>query len=358
MFEISRANRSGETLKHIAIPATLLLLLITASSALMAGAVSISITDIVLHFFSPVLNNDKTDATASNINFISAVLFDIRLPRVVLSIAVGAALGISGAAMQALFRNPLADPGLIGVAGGGALGAVIVIVLGNAWFANFTQTVGLYALPLGAMLGCLSVCAIIYKLSNQQGQFTIITLLLAGIAVNAIVGSMIGMLTLISDDSELRELTFWTMGNLGGNHWSLTLPVLICIIISLFGLSRLAKPLNLYLLGEAQAQHLGIAVSSLKKQVFFFTALAVGAAVSISGMIGFIGFVVPHLVRILIGPDHRFLFPVSMLLGASLLTLADIIARVAIIPAELPIGIVTSAIGGPFFLAVLYQQTK
>jgi iron complex transport system permease protein len=356
MFEISRANRSGETLKHIAIPATLLLLLITASLALMAGAVSISITDIVLHFFSPVLNNDKTDATASNINFISAVLFDIRLPRVVLSIAVGAALGISGAAMQALFRNPLADPGLIGVAGGGALGAVIV--LGNAWFANFTQTVGLYALPLGAMLGCLSVCAIIYKLSNQQGQFTIITLLLAGIAVNAIVGSMIGMLTLISDDSELRELTFWTMGNLGVNHWSLTLPVLICIIISLFGLSRLAKPLNLYLLGEAQAQHLGIAVSSLKKQVFFFTALAVGAAVSISGMIGFIGFVVPHLVRILIGPDHRFLFPVSMLLGASLLTLADIIARVAIIPAELPIGIVTSAIGGPFFLAVLYQQTK
>jgi iron complex transport system permease protein len=307
MFEISRANRSGETLKHIAIPATLLLLLITASLALMAGAVSISITDIVLHFFSPVLNNDKTDATASNINFISAVLFDIRLPRVVLSIAVGAALGISGAAMQALFRNPLADPGLIGVAGGGALGAVIV--LGNAWFANFTQTVGLYALPLGAMLGCLSVCAIIYKLSNQQGQFTIITLLLAGIAVNAIVGSMIGMLTLISDDSELRELTFWTMGNLGGNHWSLTLPVLICIIISLFGLSRLAKPLNLYLLGEAQAQHLGIAVSSLKKQVFFFTALAVGAAVSISGMIGFIGFVVPHLVRILIGQTTVFYFP-------------------------------------------------
>ncbi len=316
----------------------------------MAGAISIPLSDItssIFHFFS-----------VADPSFTTTVLLEIRLPRIVLSIAVGAALGICGAAMQALFRNPLADPGLIGVAGGGALGAVVVIVLGNSLFSNFTQTIGLYALPLGAMIGCLGVCTVIYKLSNRQGQFTIITLLLAGIAVNAIVGSIIGLLTLISDDSELRELTFWTMGNLGGNHWALTLPVLICIAISLVGLYRLAKPLNLYLLGEAQAQHLGIAVAKLKKQVFFFTALSVGAAVSISGMIGFIGFVVPHLVRILIGPDHRLLFPVSMLLGASLLTLADIIARTAIIPAELPIGLVTSALGGPFFLAVLYKQSN
>ncbi|MGH1440689.1 MAG: FecCD family ABC transporter permease [Cellvibrionaceae bacterium] len=349
MFEASLAHNNGGKLKRIAIPAGLIALAFTALLALMAGAVPISIPEVLLS----ALSDD-----ANNTHFTTAVLLDIRLPRVILSIAVGAALGICGAAMQALFRNPLADPGLIGVAGGGALGAVIVIVLGNAWMSGFTQSVGLYALPIGAMLGCLGVCAIIYKLSNRQGQFTIITLLLAGIAVNAIVGSLIGMLTLISDDSELRELTFWTMGNLGGNHWALTLPVLFCILFSLVGLSRLAKPLNLYLLGEAQAQHLGIAVSSLKKQVFFFTALAVGAAVSISGMIGFIGFVVPHLVRIIIGPDHRFLFPMSMLLGASLLTLADIIARIAIIPAELPIGLVTSALGGPFFLIVLYKQTN
>ncbi len=336
--------------QRLAIPLTITLMLVTIILALMAGAISISLLDItssIFHFFS-----------ATEPSFTTTVLLEIRLPRIVLSIAVGAALGICGAAMQALFRNPLADPGLIGVAGGGALGAVIVIVLGNSLFSNFTQTIGLYALPLGAMIGCLGVCAIIYKLSNRQGQFTIITLLLAGIAVNAIVGSVIGVLTLISDDSELRELTFWTMGNLGGNHWALTLPVLACIAISLIGLYRLAKPLNLYLLGEAQAQHLGIAVAQLKKQVFFFTALSVGAAVSISGMIGFIGFVVPHLVRILIGPDHRLLFPVSMLLGASLLTLADIIARTVIIPAELPIGLVTSALGGPFFLAVLYKQSS
>lgn len=348
MLELSHGHYQRQHLQTLAIPIATILLLLSIVVALRAGAVPVSIYDITISFFSSVSDN----------SFSRAVLLEIRLPRIVLSIAVGAALGICGAAMQALFRNPLADPGLIGVAGGGALGAVIVIVLGNTWFTDFTQTVGLYALPLGAMIGCLAVCAVIYKLSNQQGQFTIITLLLSGIAVNAIVGSLIGMLTLISDDSELRELTFWTMGNLGGNHWALTLPVLVCISISLIGLMRLAKPLNLYLLGEAQAQHLGIAVANLKKQVFFFTALAVGAAVSISGMIGFIGFVVPHLVRIIIGPDHRFLFPLSILLGASLLTLADIIARIAITPAELPIGLVTSALGGPFFLLVLYKQSR
>ncbi|MFT4573520.1 MAG: iron complex transport system permease protein [Marinomonas primoryensis] len=350
MLETLTLNRRRSKRQSMAIPVTLGLLFFAALLAMVVGAVSLSINDIlayISHGFS-----------ASHSSLSTRVLFEIRLPRTILSIAVGAALGICGAAMQALFRNPLADPGLIGVAGGGALGAVTVIVLGNSIFPQAMDVIGLYALPIGAMIGCLGVCSIIYKLSNRQGQFTIITLLLAGIAVNAIVGSLIGILTLVSSDSELRELTFWTMGNLGGNSWSLILPVLTLIAISLVGLSRLAKPLNLYLLGEAQAQHLGIEVSQLKKQVFVYTAMAVGAAVSISGMIGFVGFVVPHLVRILIGPDHRFLFPVSMLLGASFLTITDVIARIIIIPAELPIGLVTSALGGPFFLFVLYKQTS
>ena len=336
----------AHTKQSLSIPVNVFLLIIVSIAALMMGAVSVSLADII------------SSLTTSEQSLTTAVLMDIRLPRVVLSIFVGAGLGACGAAMQALFRNPLADPGLIGVAGGGALGAVTVIVLGNSLLENFTETIGIYALPIGSMLGCLGVCAIIYRLSRRQGQFTIMTLLLAGIAVNAIVGSVIGLLTLISDDSELRELTFWTMGNLGGNHWKLTLPVLFCIGVSLIGILRLAKPLNIYLLGESQAQHLGIHVVQLKKRIFFYTALAVGAAVSISGMIGFIGFVIPHLVRLLIGPDHRFLLPTSMLLGASLLTLADIVARVAIIPAELPIGLITSAIGGPFFLFVLYKQSS
>jgi iron complex transport system permease protein len=344
--EIDIDQQRGEW-QRFSIPICLSLLVSISILALMVGAVPVSVKDLLT--LIPSVQENTLGGT---------VLFEIRLPRVLLSLFVGAALGVCGAAMQALFRNPLADPGLIGVAGGGALGAVTMIVLGNSLFSGFSQSIGIYALPIAAMLGCLSVCAIIYKLSNRQGQFTIITLLLAGIAVNAIVGAVIGVLTLVSDDSELRELTFWTMGNLGGNHWSLTLPVLILIAISLVGLLRLAKALNIYLLGESQARHLGIPVAKLKKAVFFYTALAVGAAVSISGMIGFIGFVVPHLIRLLIGPDHRYLLPASMLLGASLLTLADIIARIAITPAELPIGLITSALGGPFFLAVLYKQTS
>ncbi len=332
--------------QRYSIPVCLSLLVSISVLALMLGSVPVSVKDLLT--LMPTVDGSTLGGT---------VLFEIRLPRVLLSLFVGAALGLCGAAMQALFRNPLADPGLIGVAGGGALGAVTMIVLGNSLFAGFSQGIGIYALPIAAMLGCLGVCTIIYKLSNRQGQFTIITLLLAGIAVNAIVGSVIGVLTLVSDDSELRELTFWTMGNLGGNHWTLTLPVLVLIAISLVGLLRLAKALNIYLLGESQARHLGIPVAKLKKAVFFYTALAVGAAVSISGMIGFIGFVVPHLIRLLIGPDHRYLLPASMLLGASLLTLADLVARIAITPAELPIGLITSALGGPFFLAVLYKQT-
>ncbi|MFT6201816.1 MAG: iron complex transport system permease protein [Candidatus Endobugula sp.] len=352
----SPLTRTTFNTQQQAIPFSLGLLFIIAVIALAVGAVPIPISEIFFNIINGSTLNNTYSTLANTPSLSRIILFDIRLPRVVLSIFVGAALGVCGAAMQALFRNPLADPGLIGVAGGGALGAVMVIVLGNSLFSQFTQTVGIYALPLGAMLGCLGVCGIIYRISHHQGHLTVMTLLLAGIAVNAIVGSLIGLLTLVSDDSELRELTFWTMGNLGGNHWALTFPVLCCIGISLFGILRLAKPLNIYLLGEYQAQHLGINVTLLKKQVFFFTALAVGAAVSISGMIGFIGFVVPHLVRLLIGPDHRFLLPTSMLFGAGLLTLADIVARVAIIPAELPIGLITSAIGGPFFLAVLYKQ--
>jgi iron complex transport system permease protein len=352
----SPLTRTTFNTQQQAIPFSLGLLFIIAVIALAVGAVPIPISEIFFNIINGSTLNNTYSTLANTPSLNRIILFDIRLPRVVLSIFVGAALGVCGAAMQALFRNPLADPGLIGVAGGGALGAVMVIVLGNSLFSQFTQTVGIYALPLGAMLGCLGVCGIIYRISHHQGHLTVMTLLLAGIAVNAIVGSLIGLLTLVSDDSELRELTFWTMGNLGGNHWALTFPVLCCIGISLFGILRLAKPLNIYLLGEYQAQHLGINVTLLKKQVFFFTALAVGAAVSISGMIGFIGFVVPHLVRLLIGPDHRFLLPTSMLFGAGLLTLADIVARVAIIPAELPIGLITSAIGGPFFLAVLYKQ--
>jgi iron complex transport system permease protein len=285
-------------------------------------------------------------------------LWEIRLPRVVLSLITGAGLGVCGAAMQAIFRNPLADPGLIGVSSGAALGAVSVIVLGNTLFSEFSTVFGLYAIPLGAFFGCLAVCSFIYRLSAFSGQFTVISLLLAGIAVNAIVGAFIGVLTLVSNDQELRDLTFWSMGSLAGNHWALIFPSLAAIIIAIIGLYRLSQPLNLYLLGEAQAKHLGLNVNALKKRVFVLTALCIGAAVAVTGMIGFVGFVVPHLIRLIVGTDHRYLMPGSMLLGALLLTASDLLARTIILPAEVPIGLITSALGGPFFLIMLMKTYK
>ena len=287
-----------------------------------------------------------------------AVIWQIRLPRLVLAMFVGAGLAACGAAIQAIFRNPLADPGLIGISSGAALGAIATIVLGSTLLSGFVENYGIYAVPMGAFIGCLAICAIIYRLSSNGNRFTIVSLLLAGIAVNAIVGAVIGILTMISSDEQLRDLTFWSMGSLAGNSFNMIVPALCLIVVCCLGITRLAQPLNLYLLGEQQAKHLGINVISLKKKVFVYTALCTGAAVAITGIIGFVGFIVPHIVRLLLGPDHRYLLPISMLGGAMLLSLADILARTLILPSELPIGLITSAIGGPFFLIMLFKTYR
>lgn len=287
-----------------------------------------------------------------------AIIWQIRMPRLLLAVVVGAGLGACGAAMQAIFRNPLADPGLIGISSGAALGAIATIVLGTTLLNDFTQYYGLYAVPIGAFLGCLAVCSIIYKLSSHGNRFTIVSLLLAGIAINAIVGAVIGLLTLISTDQQLRDLTFWSMGSLAGNSLAMILPALAVMLLCCFALYRLSQPLNLYLLGEQQAKHLGVNVVGLKKQVFVYTALCTGAAVALTGIIGFVGFIVPHIIRLLMGPDHRYLLPASMFGGAILLSLADLLARTVILPSELPIGLITSAIGGPFFLIMLIKTYR
>ncbi|OUL55973.1 FecCD family ABC transporter permease [Pseudoalteromonas ulvae] len=330
--------------RQLFIPALCVLTVFVALIGLQSGAIDLSWSQL----FSVFINNDHTSLA-------DAVIWQIRLPRLVLCVLVGAGLGACGAAMQAIFRNPLADPGLIGVSGGAALGAVSMIVLGSSLFAHFSEVLAIYAVPVGAFIGALIVCSFIYRLSSHGGEFTIVSLLLAGIAVNAIVGSLIGFLTLISTDQQLRDLTFWSMGSLAGNSWKMIFPVAVIIVLSCCVLLKSSQALNLYLLGEHQARHLGLDVVKLKKQVFLCTALCLGAAVSITGVIGFVGFIVPHLVRLLIGPDHRYLMPASMLLGAILLSVADLFARTLILPAELPIGLLTSAIGGPFFLIMLFK---
>lgn len=286
------------------------------------------------------------------------ILWDIRLPRLALGLMVGAALGVAGAAMQGLFRNPLADPGIVGVSGGAALAAILAIVLGPTLFAPFHAILGTFLLPIFAFFGGLLTTLLLYGIATSQGQTSVATMLLAGIALAAIMGAGSGILTYISDDQQLRDLTFWGMGGLGGATWTKVLTCAPFIILSLIAIPFFSKGLNALLLGDHQAQHMGIPVQHLKRILIFFIALSVGAAVSVSGTIGFVGIVVPHMLRLAIGPDHRYLLPTSALLGGCLLTTADMVARTIVAPAELPIGIIMSAIGGPFFLWLLLKNRK
>ncbi|SPO64996.1 Hemin transport system permease protein HmuU [Pseudomonas sp. JV241A] len=282
------------------------------------------------------------------------ILGQIRLPRTLLGLTVGAVLALSGVAMQGLFRNPLADPGLVGVSAGAALGAAVAIV-GGSWMGGIPEVFAPYLLSLCAFLGGLGVTALVYRLGRRDGQTNVATMLLAGIALTALAGAAVGLFTYLADDATLRTLTFWNLGSLNGASYQRLWPlVLVAVVVSLW-LPRRAQALNALLLGESEARHLGIEVEKLKRELVFCTALGVGAAVAAAGLIGFIGLVVPHLVRLLAGPDHRVLLPASLLAGASLLLFADLIARLALAPAELPIGIVTAFIGAPFFLYLLLR---
>ncbi|AHF93813.1 ABC transporter permease [Opitutaceae bacterium TAV5] len=279
----------------------------------------------------------------------AAVLHAIRLPRVVLGVLVGAALAVSGAALQGLFRNPLADPGLLGVSSGASLAVSATIVLGFSFL-------GLYTLPVAAFAGSVAAISVIYTLARKDGRTNVATMLLAGIAINALCGAGTGLFTYFSDEEQLRAITFWLLGSLGGATWksvlSATPPILLCLCVMPF----LASTLNALLLGEANARHLGIPVEAAKWIIVAMVALGVGSSVAMTGMIGFVGLVVPHLIRLWRGPNHRLLLPASALLGALLLVLADLAARTIVSPLELPIGIVTSAIGAPFFLYLLLRK--
>ena len=284
------------------------------------------------------------------------VVWSIRLPRVLLAIVAGAGLATTGVLMQALFRNPLADPALIGVSAGAALGAVAVIVLGATVLHGAARLFGLWTLPLAAFGGALVTALVVFRLSNRDGVLDPTTMLLCGIAVNALAGSGIGLLTYLATDEQLRSLTFWSLGSLGAATWSAlagTLPATLALALAVPGM---VAGLNALLLGESEAHHLGVPVERLKRWVVALTAAAAGSVVAVSGVIGFVGLVCPHLARLMVGPDHRYVFPLAAALGATLLTAGDIVARTAVRPAELPIGILTALIGAPFFLWLLRRD--
>ncbi|ASL47663.1 Hemin transport system permease protein HmuU [Burkholderia sp. AD24] len=280
-----------------------------------------------------------------------AVLLQIRVPRVVLALLVGAGFGSAGSALQALFRNPLADPGLIGISSGAALGASTLIVLGP-----MVGALSLVWLPAAAFLGALTVAALVYRLAAARGRLALPLLLLAGIAINALAGAAIGLLTYLADDAQLRSLTFWSLGSLGGAQWPVLGAVAPFVVIGALVIARNSHALNALQLGETEAQHLGVPAQAVKRTVLVASALGVGALVSCTGVIGFIGLVAPHCVRLACGPDQRVVMPGAMLLGATLTVLADLAARTVAAPAEVPLGILTALLGAPFFLALLWRS--
>lgn len=284
------------------------------------------------------------------------VLWDIRLPRLILGICVGAALAVSGAVMQGLFRNPLADPGLVGVSAGAGLGAIAAIVLGAALPLSLMGWIGPWLVPLAAFLGGWSATMVLYRVSTRRGRTSVATMLLAGIALGALTGAVSGILVYIADDAQLRDLTFWGLGSLAGATWTKVMVACPLIVSAILVAGFLGHGLNGLAFGEATAAHMGIPVQRVKNIAILTVAAAIGAAVAVSGGIGFIGIVVPHLLRLATGPDHETLLPNAALLGASLLLIADVISRMIIAPAELPIGIVTAVLGAPIFLWILLRR--
>lgn len=283
----------------------------------------------------------------------SMVVMNIRLPRIICAVLVGGALGLSGALLQGLFRNPLADPGLIGISAGASFSAALVIVLGAS-----AGLAGYYTLPLFTFIGALATTFLVYALSRSGNRTIVTTMLLAGVAINALAAAGTGFLTYISDESQLRTLSFWLLGGLGGSNWSSVLALLPFVLIPLYFLKGLSKKLNAFALGEEDAAYLGIRTGQLKTLVILLSTLAVGASVAMAGVIGFVGLVVPHIVRLMFGPDHRIVLPASMIVGGILLLVADTLCRTVIAPEELPAGIITAVLGTPLFLSILLREKK
>lgn len=284
------------------------------------------------------------------------VLMDIRLPRVLMGMVVGASLAVSGAVMQGLFRNPLADPGIVGVSAGASLAAICAIVLGAALPAGIAALFGWYLVPVAAFFGGWVTTLLLYRIATRHGRTSVATMLLAGIALGAIMGAFSGLLVFRATDAELRDLTFWGLGSLAGANWPKLIAGAPIMMLALVFAPTLARGLNALALGEAAAGHVGIRVQRVKNLAILTVAGATGAAVAVSGGIGFVGIVVPHLLRLISGPDHRWLLVNSALLGAIMLLGADMVSRTVVAPAELPIGIVTAIMGGPFFLWILLRN--
>lgn len=319
------------------------LLAVSALVSLAVGPVDISFTDALTALWQ---NGQENDIKA-------VILFDIRMPRLILAALVGAALAQSGVVMQGFFQNPMADPYIVGVSSGAGLGATLAIWLGlDFWFY------GLSGVGLLAFVGALIVTAIVYLVSQRGGRMPVMLVLLTGVAIGALTSAITSFLMVSTrgDLFDTQRILFWLMGSLASRRWEHVHVAWPQIVVGALFLQWMARDLNLIVQGEENALYMGVDVERSKRLLLIGASLLAAAAVSVSGIIGFVGLVVPHVMRLVVGPDHRRLMPASMLGGAILLVNADLLARVVVEPAELPIGIITSLLGCPFFLYLLSRR--
>lgn len=327
----------------------LLVILAVISMYLGVYTFSQSVFDTILGIFSQDSGISPTDRY---------VFMEVRLPRIVMAVLIGSALAVSGTCMQGMFKNPLATPDLIGITAGATLMAAITIVLRTLFFHFIPQYLHFFVLSIAAFIGALLTMALVYRISTESGKTNVIIMLLAGVAISALALSITGFLIYLSNDEQLRDLTFWSLGSLGGATWIKNAILTLLIGVSYFFLINKGKALNAMMLGEKDAEHLGIPIETIKKQIVVFVALMVGASVAFSGTIGFIGLIVPYILRLLFKSNYHYILPLSAVSGGILLLVADTVSRTVVAPSEIPLGILTAFMGAPIFIIILMRYRK
>lgn len=325
-----------------------LLLVAILLAGIMLGAVPISLEQM-----SGALRHWVQGQPPANIY--EGVFLQLRLPRVLLCAITGSILAVSGVLMQGLFRNPIVEPGLVGTSSGAALGASVVFVLSASWAPTIKTVAGPLLVPLFAFAGALLATWLVYMLAKTGRQVSIVSLLLTGIAINAVCLSGTGFMSYIARDPQARSITFWNLGTFSGAAWPQVIMVGAIALPAFFICARYARQLNALLLGEAEAMYLGVDTDRLKRHMLLLNTAIVALATAFVGVIGFVGLIVPHILRLLLGSDNKKILPAAILAGAALLTAADLLARLLVAPAEIPIGIITSLVGAPVFILLLKQ---
>lgn len=346
MHESAPLHRDSKLMSHQSILMYAIALIVLITMALMA----VMLGPVEINYLNSSSSHDE---------FVeNYILWQVRLPRILFAMTIGASLGLAGAMTQGLFRNPLADPGLLGVSSGAAAAAAGAIVFSASFAWVIPEGMHLWILPGAAFCGALGICFLLDRLARWLTPGSVIGLLLTGIAINALLAAFIGLSTYLANDEQLRNLSFWTMGSLAGANWMVLALMMVVLLIAFLCSQKLTVQINALSLGETVAAHIGINLKQLRQRIILLVAFLSACAVAWCGMIGFISLIAPHMARAIVGSDHRQVLPLSMLFGGLLLLLADTLARTVAIPAEIPVGIFTALLGSPFFLSLLAKKSK